>query len=289
MTTNSVIDFDSFMRTDGIYESTILDFYESQIFFMGRESIHILFFNQLMDDDASCVALQQILFDLVVGLFKAYKKHVSSTTGDLDKRMKSGKLMMIHFENDRCLLRSTQMSKFIHLPLVEKLFNEPQNEEINRCVSEQSRLIFCYIEDFLYKNFWKWHHFSRGLHVDNFITERSTDTNYDYSPTMLHKVYDITGYLCGHRLFNLIHLNRLRHEYIDTFQNFYSFSRHTNGATALLHGLPAQGMIFREHSEGLYYSKGEIFEFIKIVMAIWMQSLSTDVLILFNSFEPADN
>jgi hypothetical protein len=67
------------MRTDGIYESTILDFYESQIFFMGRESIHILFFNQLMDDDASCVALQQILFDLVVGLFKAYKKHVSST------------------------------------------------------------------------------------------------------------------------------------------------------------------------------------------------------------------
>jgi hypothetical protein len=74
MTTNSVIDFDSFMKTDGIYESTIMDFYDSQIFFMGRESIHILFFNQLMDDDASCLALQQILFDLVVGLFEAYNK-----------------------------------------------------------------------------------------------------------------------------------------------------------------------------------------------------------------------
>jgi hypothetical protein len=33
MTTNSVIDFDSFMKTDGIYESTILNFYDSQIFF----------------------------------------------------------------------------------------------------------------------------------------------------------------------------------------------------------------------------------------------------------------
>jgi hypothetical protein len=141
MTTNSVIAFDSFMKTDGIYESTILDFYDSQIFFMGRESNHILFFYQLMDDDASCVALQQILLDLVVGLFKAYNMHVSSTTGDLDERMKSGKLMMIHFENHRCLLRSTRMSKFIHLPLVKKLFNELQNEEINRSVSEQSRLI----------------------------------------------------------------------------------------------------------------------------------------------------
>ena len=235
MTTHSALDFDSFMKSGGIYESTIENFYDCHIFYMQRESVHVMFFNQLTDDDASCIALQGILFDLVTGLFESHRRHVSSTSGDLDKRMKSGKAMMIHFENDRDLARSRQMKKFICLPLVDNLFDEPQNDELNRSVSEQSCLIFLYLKDFLYKNFWKWHHFSRGLHVDNFITERSSDTNYEYSPTMLHKVYDITGYLCGHRLFNLIHLNKLRSEYIETFQNYYNFSRHTNGATALLH------------------------------------------------------
>ena len=103
---------------------------------------------------------------------------------------------------------------------------------------------------------------------------------------MLHKVYDITGYLCGHRIFNLFHLNRLRSDYKDTFQNYYVNSRHANGATALLHDLPAQYILFREHSEGLYYAKKDNFTLIKIIQAIWMQSLSTDVLISFNAFDP---
>ena len=103
---------------------------------------------------------------------------------------------------------------------------------------------------------------------------------------MLHKVYDITGYLCGHRIFNLIHLNRLRCDYKETFQKYYNYSRHPNGATALLHRLPAECILFREHSEGLYYAKNDNFTFIKIIQAIWMQSLTTDVLILFNAFDP---
>ena len=59
-----------------------------------------------------------------------------------------------------------------------------------------------------------------------------------------------------------------------------------NGNEAIRLGLPAECTLFREHSQGLYYSKSEIFDFIKIVQAIWIQSLSTDVLIIFNSYNP---
>lgn len=44
--------------------------------------------------------------------------------------------------------------------------------------------------------------------------------------------------------------------------------------------------MFRQHSEGHYFARGVNFEFIKIMQAICMQCLSTDVLILFNSSEP---
>ena len=49
-------------------------------------------------------------------------------------------------------------------------------------------------------------------------------------------------------------------------------------------GLPAECMLFREHSGGLHYFKTANFNFIKIIQ--WMQCLTTDVLIIFNSQEP---
>ena len=244
------------------------------------------FFVNFMEDDASCTALQRLLFEILLLYFESYRKNVSTTSGDIEKRMKSGKVMVVNFENDRNDGRETYRKKFVSLSVVRILFEEPQNEELNKSTSEQSNLLFCYLEDFLYQNFWKWYHNIRGLDVDNYITERPTDSTYDYSETMLHKIYDITGYLRGHRIFNLIHLNRLRVEYKEVFQNYYDNSRHANGATALSHELPAQCLLFRDHSEGLYYAKRENFVFIKIVQAVWMQSLTTNVLILFNAFEP---
>ena len=50
-------------------------------------------------------------------------------------------------------------------------------------------------------------------------------------------------------------------------------------------GLPAGYLLFRQHSEGLYFARVGNFNFIKIVQAIFMQSLSTDVLIIFNAME----
>ena len=65
-----------------------------------------------------------------------------------------------------------------------------------------------------------------------------------------------------------------------------SISRYPSGSMALRDKLPANCLLFRQHSEGLYFARSGNFEFIKIMQAIYMQSLSTDVLILFNSFEP---
>ena len=45
--------------------------------------------------------------------------------------------------------------------------------------------------------------------------------DYPYSDTMLDKVNDITGYLCGARLHSMIHLNRLKSEYRYVFTEYY--------------------------------------------------------------------
>ena len=268
MASSVILDEESFLQPAGIYEKTLEDLFHCEIFFLGRESVHVTFFVKFMADDASCIALQRLLFELLLLYFESYRKNVSATAGDIEKRMKSGKVMVVNFENDRNDAREIYRKKFISLSVVRILFDEPQNEELNRSTSEQSNLLFCYLEDFLYQNFWKWYHNIRGFDVDNYITERSTDSTYDYSETMLHKIYDITGYLCGHRIFNLIHLNRLRVKIKEVFQNYYENSRHANGKTALSHNLPVQCLLFREHSEGLYYAKKEYFIFIKIVQAI---------------------
>ena len=283
---SSGISFETFFQSEGIYEKTIEELYDREILFLARESIHVAFFVHFMADEKSCLAFQKILFDLVSSYLESYSKNVSLTQGDIEKRMNSGKIMVTKFEQDRNVSRGIYEKKFLQLPLIKALFDEPQNDEINRSINEQGRSIFCYLEDLSYKNFWTWHHQNKGLHVDNFITERASDINFDYSETMLHKVYDITGCLCGHRIYNFIHLKRLRQDYVKTFQNYYIFSRHANGNDALAHNLPALCILFREHSEGLYYPKADNFNFIKIVQAIWMQSLTTDVLILCNAFEP---
>lgn len=156
--------------------------------------------------------------------------------------------------------------------------------EVN--LKEDVNLLFGFIEQYLYENYWKWLHSSKGLHISNFIRERPNDEDYKFSPIMLDKIYDITGYLCGARLYNLMHFNRLKSEYRYLFNEYYTHSRYPNGCMAIEDKLPAQFLLFRQHSEGLYFAREGNFNLIKIMQAIFMQCLSTDVLILFNSFEP---
>jgi nitroreductase len=100
-----------------------------------------------------------------------------------------------------------------------------------------------------------------------------------YSATMLNEVYDITAYLCGARLHYMIRLSRLKCDYKYVFTEYYKMSRYPNGSMAVLDGLPAEYLLFRQHSEGLYFAWVGNFNFIRIIQAIFMQSLSTDVLI----------
>ena len=123
-------------------------------------------------------------------------------------------------------------------------------------------------------------------HWSDYIKERDNDISFVYSAAMKDKIYDITGYLCSHRVSNLLKHNKLRNGYKETFIQFHTQSRYDSGTTAVKAGLPARYLLFRQHSGGLYFSRVENFNFISIVQTIFMQSLTTDVLILFNSIEP---
>ena len=195
-------------------------------------------------------------------------------------------MTIAEFEADRHKIRAAAEKKFNGSQSIRSLFYNEASEVEGLDSYSDITLIFLYLEDFLYKNYWQWHHFSKGLHVDNFIRERPTDSSYPFSPTLLHKLYDISGYLCGHRLYNLFSYNRLRSAYTATFKEYHKFNRLANGSDAINLNLPAECSLFRKHSQGLYYCKSDTFGFIKIIQAIWMQSLSTDVLIIFNSYNP---
>jgi hypothetical protein len=169
-----------FLKSGGIYEKTIVDLFNSEILFLEPESLHVSFFTRFLVDGASNVFLQQILYDLEKNLSLSYAKHVIVTSGDLEKRMKLGKRMILQFGNDRCSSRSICGTKVVNSSLVLAIFDEPDNEEQNISVSVQSILIFCYSEDYLYKNSWMWLHLTKKLHVTDYIKERITDETFKY-------------------------------------------------------------------------------------------------------------
>lgn len=227
-----------------------------------------------------------LLFGLTTGYHNLYSTIVTKSSGPLEKRHRAGKLLVQKFESSRIALAEEYLEKFSNLGCTRDHLHLMEDGTLNFNRFEDSNLLFGFIEQYLYENFWKWLHVEKGLDVTNFIKERPDDESYDFSPSMLDKIYDITGYLCGARLSNLLKFNRLKSEYRFVFTEYYTHSRHPNSTMAINAGLPANYLLFRQHSEGLYFSRGANFEFIKIMQAIYMQSLSTDVLILFNSSDP---
>ena len=280
------LDADEFLCDGGMFECTIDQLYNCDEFFLQREQVFINFFKKCMASPSNVEGIISVLFGLACGYHNIYSQHVSATSGSLEKRHRAGKVMIVKLETSRIGLVEEYRQKFSRLScIIEHLRGEEDGTfEIN--LNEDTNLIFDFIEQYLYENYWKWLHASKGLHVSNFIKERPGDESYDFSDTMLDKIYDITGYLCGARLYNLMHFNRLKSEYRYLFHEYYTHSRYPNGHLALQDKLPAHFLLFRQHSEGLYFSREGNFNFIKILQAIFMQCLSTDVLILFNSFEP---
>ena len=270
----------------GIFRRTVEELYEKIEFMHFRATCFVNFFTLCMAIPIPCRSIKSLLFSLTGEYVLLYEQCVSKTTGSLEKRQKAGKVMITNLESKRGQVRSTYKAKFVSLDCIRESLGLPENESHGGDVNEESNLVYCYIEDLLYTNFWKWLQKEKGNSVHNYIKERDTDLSYVFSPVMQGKLYDITGYLCGYRIHSLVTLNRIKSDYKRVFLDYHLHSRLQNGHIAMEVGLPAECLLFREHSGGLYYSKPANFEFIKIVQAIWMQCLTTDVLIIFNSQEP---
>ena len=243
------------------------------------------FLTKIMTVAESCLEVTNLLFGLACGYRQLYDTYVSSVAGSIEKRQKAGKIMIQKFEMNRIPLKDEYRTKFSSLKSVRTNLVGFEIETFDSTVYEESNLVFGFLDKYIYDNFWKWLHLEKGMHVSQHIRERETDLNYPDSATMLEKVYDITGYLCGARLHNMIRLNRLKCDYKYAFTEYYKMSRYLNGSMAVLDGLPAEYLLFPQHSEGFYLARVGNFSFIKIVQAIFMQSLSTDVLILYNTME----
>jgi hypothetical protein len=89
----------------------------------------------------------------------------------------------------------------------------PENEEVGDSFHEESNLIYCYVEDLLYMNIWEWLQKGKWQRVHDYVKERPSDSTYQFCETMLDKILDITGYLCGHRIGSLLQKNRLKSDY----------------------------------------------------------------------------
>ena len=278
--------FEVFMEDDGILKSTISLFYHSDYFLLQRKIVYMTFLTVIMTTATSCLEVNHLLYDLAKGYLGLYEKFVTSVGGTIEKRQKAGKIMIQNFELNRVVLQDLFRIKFRSLQSISAILVNTEVESSGCTSYEDSNLVFGYLDKFIYECFWKWLHLEKGIDVSDFIKERDSDIKFPYSAIMLDKVYDITGYLCGSRLKNMLNYNRLRKDYIFVFTEYYKESRYPNGSMAVLDGLPAEFLIFRQHSEGLYFARAANFNFIKIVQAIFMQSLSTDVLILFNAMEP---
>jgi hypothetical protein len=133
--------------------------------------------------------------------------------------------MILHLETKRTLVRDRFQLKFVQLSRVTRVLSNPENEEVGLSIHGESNLIYCCMEELLYKNFWHWTREERGTSVYDFIKERDSDVNYEFTLPMLDKIYDICGYLCGFRVLNLIKFNRIKSEYREVFQDYHSHSR----------------------------------------------------------------
>ena len=64
--------------------------------------------------------------------------------------------------------------------------------------TEERNVLFGFLELNLSDNFWRWIQLEKKQHWSDFIKERDNDTTITYSAALKDKIYDVTGYLCGH-------------------------------------------------------------------------------------------
>ena len=277
-----------FTEEDGIFRSTVQNLFECIPFYMQRRSIFLGFFRSCMSVPESSNDIIVLLYGLCAAYFELYQKVViGGTSGSIEKRQRAGKVMIQAFESERIQLRDESRKKISCLACIKDTFDMAVDYESDS-TSEESNILYESLELYLSESFLKWVMTEKKQHWSNFIKERENDTTYEYSEAMKEKIYDITGYLCSHRIFNVLKYNRLCSDFRDVFHEYYTQSRYDLGSSALSDDMPARYLLFRQHSEGLYFPRVGDYIFIKIIQSMYMQSLTTDVLILFNSDKPVN-
>ena len=212
-----VLDYEVFFENDGILKNTIRDLFNCNEFMYQRRNCFLSFFKKCMTDSDTSNEIIRLLLSICCGYLEIYSATVSKTSGNLEKQLRLGKIMTNNFESGRDKLIVDYRVKFLCIKGIKKHIIFEETDSFTN-VYEESNLLFGFLEKFLCLNFWSWFHKEKKIHVDDFIKERpSTDSTYEYSGVMLDKIYDITGYLCGHRIFNLLSLNRIKREHHTVF------------------------------------------------------------------------
>ena len=171
------------------------------------------------------------------------KSCLAARVAQLRKRQRAGKVMIQAFESERIQLRDESRKKFSCLACIKDTFDMAVDYESDS-TSEESNILYGSLELYLSENFWKWVMTEKKQHWSNFIKERENDTTYEYLEAIKEKIYDITGYLCGHRIFDVLKYNRLCNDFRDVFHEYYTQSRYDLGSSALSDDMPARYLLF---------------------------------------------
>ena len=187
-----------FSEVDGILRSTIQNLFDCTSFYYQRRSIFLSFFKTCMPDPESSTSIMKLMFDLSTASLGLFDKLVSSTSSSIEKRQRAGKIMIQAYESERILLRDEFRVRFASLACMRDNFDF--QVDITDESSEERNVLFGFLELNLSDNFWRWIQLEKKQHWSDFIKERDNDTTITYSDAMKDKIYDITGYLCGHRV-----------------------------------------------------------------------------------------
>ena len=179
------LSYELFLENDGIFKASVATFCEQNVLMHVRHECYKKFILSIMGVPVPCNIVKHLFFDLILMYQQLYQRYVLPTSGTIEKRQKAGKLMILHLETKRTLVRDRFQLKFVQLSCVTRVLSNPENEEMGLSIHEESNLIYCCMEELLYKNFWHWIRKERGTSVYDFIKERDSDVNYEFTLPML--------------------------------------------------------------------------------------------------------
>ena len=169
------------MEDSGILKSSIDLFYHCDYLLLQRKEVYMKFLTKIMTNVESASEVTNVLYCLASEYKKLYDTFVSSVTGSIEKRQQAGKIMIESFESNRNTVKDEYRLKFASVKCVTIHLVDDLNESFGSAANEESNLVFGFLDKYIYESFWKWLHVEKGIHVSNYIKERTSDVDYPYS------------------------------------------------------------------------------------------------------------